>query len=261
MEKIIQDIKEIEKPKVLYKYRNWNNDNHKRFITENEVYMAPPSSFEDELDCKIPIRYDKLTEKQAFLFALNLSKRINPSFNRQRHRVESRKWAKEKIYLKNYNEYTSFYFQEYDKRLGVLSLTEHKCLDEMWLKYSDNHSGFCIGYNTDVLFNFLGGGGIVHYREEIPVILPEPFMDIEDIRYLQVYYKEKKWDFEKEYRTQKFWINGASQRDRQIRLPKEAFHHVIIGRNISPKDKEELIESVREYIGDIPILEESEICK
>ncbi len=102
----IGTLKDVEFPQTLYKYRDWDNKNNKRFITHREVFMSAPSSFEDELDCKLPVRYDLLTEKQAMKFAMNLSKRVNPKFNRQKHRQDSLKWVKEKLYLKNYEEYT-----------------------------------------------------------------------------------------------------------------------------------------------------------
>lgn len=256
----IGTLDDIEFPEILYKYRDWSNDYNKRFITHKEVFMANPSSFEDELDCKLPVRYDLLTEKQAMEFAVNLSKRVNPHFNRQRHRKDSLKWVKEKKYLKNYEEYTEFYFREYDKRLGVLSLTEHNCLKEMWGKYANNHQGFCVGYDSRKLFNYLGGGGKVNYYDKMPIILPQPMMDIDVARNLQVYQKESKWDFEKEYRTQKFWIQGASINDRQIQLPADVFHHVILGKNMSGDDEKIIREQILRNIGNIPILKENDIC-
>ncbi|MBL1221563.1 DUF2971 domain-containing protein [Chryseobacterium sp. L7] len=258
--KSVGTLKDIEFPKILYKYRDWHNKNNKRFITNREVFMASPSSFEDKIDCKLPVRYDLLTEKEALVFAMNLSKRVNPSFNRQRHRRDSIKWVKEKTYIKNYEEYTAFYFEEYDKRLGVLSLTEHNCLDKMWEKYANKHQGFCIGYNSEKLFDYLGGGGIVEYYEKMPIILPQPFMNIDTARALQVYQKEKKWEFEKEYRTQKFWINGATIADRQIKLPADVFHHIILGNRMNTEDENEIRNEILQNIGNIPILKEDDIC-
>ncbi|HAO05831.1 MAG TPA: hypothetical protein DCQ50_02355 [Chryseobacterium sp.] len=256
----IGTLKDVEFPQTLYKYRDWDNKNNKRFITHREVFMSPPSSFEDELDCKLPVRYDLLTEKQAMKFAMNLSKRVNPKFNRQKHRQDSLKWVKEKLYLKNYEEYTKFYFEEYDKRLGVLSLTEHNCLKEMWEKYANNHRGFCIGYNSEKLFNYLGGGGKVEYYDKMPIILPQPMMDIDVARNLQVYQKERKWQFEKEYRTQKFWINGGTIHDRQIQLPTNVFKHIILGDNMSRENEKIIRMEILKSIGDIPILKEKDVC-
>lgn len=42
-------------PEVVYKYRDWNNNFHKKIITNREVFFAAPTSFEDPLDCKLDI--------------------------------------------------------------------------------------------------------------------------------------------------------------------------------------------------------------
>lgn len=42
----------IEFPPILYKYRSWNDEYNKRFITEKEVFLSSPKQFEDEFDCK-----------------------------------------------------------------------------------------------------------------------------------------------------------------------------------------------------------------
>ena len=246
-----------EFPPILYKYRDWNYNYHERFVTHREIFMASPSSFEDKLDCKIPIRYDLLNNRDSLTFALKLSKIANPSFTRQQHRKSSREWLKEKL-LKNQHhldKYQAFYFKEHDQRLGILSLTAEPHLEDMWKKYANNSTGFCIGYNSRVLFEYLGGGGAVHYAEELPILLPEPFMDWATIKYGQVFTKEKKWAFEKEYRTQMFWPNPVTIEDRRITLPKEAFNNVILGKNISPKDREAIKYAVKEFIGEIPTIE------
>ncbi|WP_435261890.1 DUF2971 domain-containing protein [Tenacibaculum sp. nBUS_03] len=255
-------LDDIEFPDVLYKYRSWKDTYNKRFITEREVFMASPNQFEDEIDCKIPVRYDLMTEHQAQKFYTRLSILAEPNLIRQQRRQKVREIVKQKDYLNSESneKYQKKYFDEYFERLGVLSLTAENCLDKMWDKYADKHQGFCVGYNTRILFDYLGGGGKVEYVEEIPILLPDPIMDRDEIRWKQVYFKEQKWEFEKEYRTQKFWFDKANISDRQIHLPKEAFNCIILGKDISDSDRKEITESVRLYIGDIEIKDHKNIC-
>lgn len=42
----------LDYPSVLCKYRNWLNTNHQTIITKRELYLAPPSCFEDVTDCR-----------------------------------------------------------------------------------------------------------------------------------------------------------------------------------------------------------------
>ena len=254
-------IDDGEFPEILYKYRDWNAKYHDRYIIEREVYMAPASSFEDEMDCKIPIRYDLLTEKQTIDFAVRLSKAEHPEFSRQKHRKDAREWAKKRL-LKNkkyVQDFQKFYFEENDKRQGILCVTEFPCLEKMWNDYANNSTGFCIGYNSRILFNYLGGGGNVTY-DSLPIILPEPIMEFHEIHHKQLFYKEPKWSYENEYRTHKFYETPATREMRQEKLPKEAFNKIILGKNISENNRKEIIKAVRESIGDIPILEYKNVC-
>lgn len=89
---------DFEIPETVYKYRDWDKEHHDRFIKNREVFMSSPSLFFDEKDCKNPIRYDLLNEKQCVEFYINISKRENPSFKRQMHRNKARIWTKEKLF-------------------------------------------------------------------------------------------------------------------------------------------------------------------
>lgn len=253
----IGTLDDFDYPKILYKYRDWENENHRRFILNREVYLSSPADFEDKFDCKIPIRYDLMTEKEAYVFYERLQIQSGTILNRQQRREKIAQSVKRKEYKsKKINEKNEqIYFQEYFKRIGIFCLTAENTLEQMWGKYSNNHSGFCVGYNSRVLFESLGGGGKVQYVEKLPIIMPDPIMDRNTIRYKQVYHKLNEWAIEQEYRTQKFWINGASRKDRQIEIPKEAFHHVILGKNITDYKRKQIIDAVNENIGDIPIIE------
>ena len=255
-------LDEIEFPPTLYKYRDWNHPFHDRFIIEREIFLASPASFEDQMDCRNPIRYDKLTDAQAVEFYEYISRREFPHRSRKEHRKEGRIWSKKKLF-KN-KDWQENYVKEYNDGLnqhqGILSLTAEPCLTEMWHKYANKGKGFCIGYNSRLMFDYLGGGGNVEYYNELPIILPRPFMSYNEITQNQLFYKERKWNFEKEYRTLRFWENPASITDRQIKLPKDAFKEIILGDNISNDNRREIIQAVRKYIGDIPIREKKSVC-
>ncbi len=89
-------LDEIECPPILYKYRDWEKENDRRWIFDKEVYMSSPLKFEDELDCKIPIKYELMSSKQALKFYERLLKFENPNYNRQKIREEAKAWEKRK---------------------------------------------------------------------------------------------------------------------------------------------------------------------
>lgn len=42
--------------------------------------------------------------------------------------------------------------------------------DEMWRKYANNYQGICVGFDTDLLLECVGGDGEVEYVEKLPII-------------------------------------------------------------------------------------------
>lgn len=252
---------EIDAPEIIYKYRTWDNEFHKRFITEREIFLASPNTFEDELDCKNPTRFDLLDDRQIFEFYFKDSKQLNPHFNRSQHRDFAKKNSKyasfrDKRTLEKWQKET---FDQYCKRTGILSLTANPNNPKMWEKYADNGKGICIGYNSQNLFKFLGGGGKVHYMDKLPTILPFPFTSHEEALFKRVYCKTSFWSFEDEYRTNMFWPNGASIHDRQIKLDKECFARVILGDNLSNLEIEDIKENIIHNIGKIDIIKKCDL--
>lgn len=226
-----REFEEMNLPVILYKYRDWNNPKHKRVLTENELYLSSPADFEDEFDCKVPIRYDLLTEHDIYNKYLLESKKNNTTFSRQQHRQFARDWAKKGLLKdqKRIKEIDNEFFEKFNQVFGVLSLTAIPDNAEMWEKYAADHSGFCVGFHTIPLLKlsqYFGGGGEVSYSEELPII--KAFDLIEKKNHLQIFSKLNKWEFEKEYRLTKFNIQN-----RQAQIPIEIFSQIILGAKIS----------------------------
>lgn len=220
---------EAKVPKILYKYRDWSNDYHKKLLYDPSVYLSAPSDFEDILDCKNPVRFDLLTGFEIFDRYFNDSLKENKGFNYMQHFQWAGEWFKrspihnstllKQIQLENANDF--------DKIIGVLSLTADNSNAKMWEKYANNNKGFCLGYNSKILFNFLGGGSEVLYRDVLPII--KPYDSFESIYHKQIYYKESKWSFEKEYRTLKIWPDYVLKSGRNIMITNECISEIILG--------------------------------
>ncbi len=230
-------------PEVLYKYRDWRNPNHKRIIINNCVFLSSPRGFEDIYDCKVPESFPLKSE----LYKLFLQKSIEESINftRQQHKKYARYWCKHspladpvrlKSEIKNVNTI-------FNNRFGVLSLSKNPNNDRMWDKYGNKHEGICIGFDSTKLFDIVGGGGEVIYVDELPVI---DFMnDNFGTKHIKnIFFKEKKWAFEKEYRLHKMWDRDISDFERNIALQDDTIVEVILGKRNNDKDCEEITELV-----------------
>ena len=125
----------------------------------------------------------------------------------------------------------------------------------MWEKYSGNHKGFCVGFIPKVMFRFLGGGCPVEYVDELPVIMPYPWESRELQLYKQVFMKDRKWSFEKEYRTTKFEEFPHTEDTRKVQLPIEAYSEVVFGKDCPKGHRDEIFELVRDSMPQVKLLE------
>lgn len=229
-------------PELVYKFRRWSDEYEKTVITEKKLYLAPPTSFKDKKDCKLLVRYDLMTNLDIYQKYLRDSKREHTHFTKEEHKRYALKWTtkspfKDKKDIKRQQEE---HFMEFDKRFGVLSLTANKSNIAMWNKYSNYGNGFCVGFNSAILFDQLGGGCEVKYYPKLPDIYHDDPFIIEHFK--QVYSKEEKWSIEEEYRTHKFFEKPANLSDRLIVIPNDAFQEVIFGWNLTVQDKNEIIQ-------------------
>jgi hypothetical protein len=247
------DWKNFNLPKTLYKYRTWNDFNHRKLLLNREVFLADPNSFEDEFDCKIPVRYDLLSDNEFFEKCFTISKLKFPNLSINDHLENVKKIANQDI-KKKITKNQNFRFRELNSRLGVLSLTANFQNEDMWKKYGDNFKGFCIGFDPEVIFQFFDGGGSVNYVDELPIISPTPIHDVLTQNILQTYTKLKKWSFEQEYRTYIFDNDPIELKNRQVQLPSEAFKEIILGKKMSKIIENEIIDSIPIELKNISII-------
>lgn len=234
-------LNQIKYPPIIYKYRCWENPVHKSILTSRQVFMAAPSSFEDKLDCKFPIRWDLLKDKDIYNYYLNYSRGHNPVSEKEHHAFARKMFQQTSVRdAKLIAEHQQGVFEEYDQRVGILSLTANSEIDEMWEMYACGHSGFTVGFHSRIMFEFLGGGGEVIYVDEIPTIYPSPKHSYDEQRHYQIFHKLSNWSFEEEYRTTIFRPDPLTKEDRIIELPPEAYQEIIIGKNMSEKNIDEI---------------------
>ncbi len=235
----LEELKDL--PPTLYKYRTWTDKWHKTILTSQSVYLARPTSFEDPRDCKLLKRDDLLTPVDIWEKYYNLGKKQNPNWDELDLRRYATEWFwKSAMHDRNYiREHQEKYFQDFDKRFGVLSLTANPENHSMWLKYADDHRGFCVGFHPLILFGHLGGGGQVQYYDVLPDIMP--FASDEEEHLLQVFSKEKKWEFEQEYRTHMFWETTVSEKERTKKLSNECYKEIIFGARMPENYRKEIV--------------------
>jgi len=114
-------------PKVVYKYRGWKDDYHKKVLTENSLFFASPKQFNDPFDCRIPDNILSLNDDKLFEYA-NLkihqhAEYLNPNrFNLDAEKTKLYERIKHNP-KKFQEELEHSIFEHFDIHIGVLSLT------------------------------------------------------------------------------------------------------------------------------------------
>ena len=240
-------------PQSLFKYRDWTDSYHKLIITNREVYLSPPTQFEDKKDCKNLIRYDLLMPRQIYSKYNSEAREQFPLLSWSEQVKIAEKWYDESPLhnKKGIRDEQEKDFIEFDKRFGVFCATPINNSNTMWTKYGLNHTGFCVGFNPEIFCPHFGGGGEVIYRPTLPVIMPTPYHDYDMQSHLQIYFKETKWSFENEYRLRRFLINGYRNEDRKILFPSDAYKEIIFGANMSDFHKNEIRELAKHLLPNV----------
>ena len=233
---------------VVYKYRDWSDDLHKRMLSHNEIFLASPSSLNDPFDSKIPIRFDRGDEQKAFEMALCVVRSDHPRLDD----VERQKMANE-IVAKgiwkdphNIEKHREFQRRKIDNDFGVCSFSAKRDINLAWTHYGADHSGFCVGFNAKgVIDHFrrnLSATGLiadfypVKYVDKFPYIngfeTPNP-----DNLLTVLSTKANQWAYEEEIRL--ILISGTNQ---SVILDDTVIKEIILGMRMSDKFKNEIIQ-------------------
>jgi len=114
-------------PPIVYKYRNWNDPNHKSVLLKNKLFLAFPKYCNDPFDCRIPMDYnlldteEKRKEKVDQLIVEHFDQLIEGGKDIE---AEIRKLDKKfSDPIKTKREYQSYFFEGQDLYYGILSLS------------------------------------------------------------------------------------------------------------------------------------------
>jgi hypothetical protein len=228
-------------PKVLYKYRNSENEWNLKTLFDFEIYLASTSQFNDPYEGSIPFRYEPtdLTPENIFLKLRELAKKDYPD------------WKEDEIHKYCFESHQKNLFQdeahierenqknriEINKMFGILSLTIHPLNYLMWSHYANSHKGFCLGFDTKILYDIVGTIGPVTYLDELPRL--RLFGDAMDFHKKQLATKSTVWRYEGEFRLVK--IRGSRE---TIRYPMEMLKQIYLGCKMVPEMKSRIIEFV-----------------
>ncbi|MCK8143429.1 hypothetical protein MW871_16175 [Flavobacterium sp. I-SCBP12n] len=234
-------------PKIVYKYRDFNDVNHKKIIQNQEIYLSKSSKFNCpyEMDVKIDREYvkDELNRRKYYQNFLKLSSLYDPEIERLLKEVII---TDEKL-----TNHENLLKEEYDKMFGVFSMSETYRNKRLWKDFGANKKGFCVGIDFLKAIPINEGfRGRINYvkREELP---KKKILDIEGIdKYIMsfldwIFTLPEQYYEEQEYRFTKT-INSDLERFKKI--SKESIYEIIIGEKMSKTNQKEIIEMINIYL-------------
>jgi hypothetical protein len=232
-------------PKILFKYRDWCSEYHRKSIYEQEVFLSSASKFNDPYEENIPYEFEKseLTDDEIFTKFYHFAKHDHPDWtDKEIYEFIFKKQQEGHLFDDNHKEYCmQDNRNSIERDWGIFCLTSNPNNFLMWSHYGNSHTGFCIGYDTEILFETLECTiGPVIYEEYVPKfkLTSEP---IEEYAKKLLGTKGKFWEYEEEYRIIKY---GAA--NKSFKLPKEAITEIIFGCKMDIKTKFSIIDSVRD---------------
>ncbi|MGE0568700.1 MAG: DUF2971 domain-containing protein [Bacteroidia bacterium] len=237
-------------PDVLYKYRSWTDPYQKSILTEQEIFLSSPRRFNDPYDCRIPVRYDLMTDEEMIERNADMFAVVNPNMPNSEIQILAKKafddetlWCKSKLAKQGED-----YFEKLHGTVGVVSLSSIRNNTLMWSHYADSHRGFCVGFHSELLFDtgHFGSGQKVDYCDELPVILPTREDGLQIVK--QIYSKESKWEYEKEYR-----LTTMHSADKAVKIQIEAYKEVILGGRMLKEQKDEIISVIKNQLPHVEI--------
>lgn len=234
-------------PNIVYKYRDFNDDFHKRIITHQEIYFAKPSEFPDPYDCKYKIDRDfiKNENNRRKFYAEQLG--INNLFHPQINDLINENPITNKLIEDKEVEFQKFINHSY----GIFSVSLDYRNQHLWEMFGGNNKGFCVGLDFQGILPLnQGTKGRVKYKEieQLPKSKVLNYdNDCEMINYVFDLLLTLPIDFidEREYRMKRTFSNDS---ERKIKISKNHIKSIILGRKMTAAQREEIIELIEKYL-------------
>ncbi len=239
-----QEIKELMPP-LVYKFRTWENDDHKKTITDTQLWFAHPFTLNDPFEMRPPIKFvfEDIDWEIAKEKLRSAGRYFEPNLTPQQLeeqveiRITEMKKNPEAYFRKNQQEYNAD--EKHYNQIGILSCCLSCENESMWAHYGNNHNGFAIGFNTVEFARALNCTvTAVEYSDE--PLEYRPFGNNEEAMEKKLYRKSTKWKQEDEVR---FATAGIGiYRNRLTTFPPSTVKEIVFGMNMSQDAQKQIQE-------------------
>lgn len=245
-------------PKILYKYRFFDNKkNQRRIVTNSELWFTSAKKFSDPLDSNIFFDFEDKPQGIMMKWLINAVRiyepNIPPEIVEERARQRYQRIQSDRNY---WSRISKEILDNNHSKFGICSLSAVKDEILMWSNYVKNHEGFCLGLDTKSLKKYqldivksqkvLIELHEINYTDEMPKInffnsmLSDQMSNFYNILFL-MNTKSNNWKYEKEYRLI-YWDNV----DVALKIDRSILKELILEYNITKKNKEEILAEIED---------------
>jgi Protein of unknown function (DUF2971) len=226
-------IDESSMPDIIYKYRTWSNDEHKRMITKREVYFCSPLKMQSD--------YELYFDIDMWQYFYDYAPMANIFDHEDRVHFADENFSQKKEIIDAQKDKIRHIL---NKETTVFCASELSNNEKLWSDFAYSGRGFCVGLNLREIMKNLptsSSAQKVIYCEKPPLIKAVATDDDKIERFLTCLFSLNiKFEKEKEIRLVK--INIESKKNI---LPEGCFKEIILGYDISNEDKREILDSVK----------------
>lgn len=247
-------------PEYLYKYRNWDDSNHRRILTDNEIFFTSSRKFNDPFDTIVPIRFDLGTNEQMKeLLRIQSNQTLNWWSGLIGDNVITALFQRAAKHDKNFRDSFEADLQEKKFNLyGIFTMSSLRDDILLWSHYADAHKGFCVRFDTNILNvcfqKYSTGENLIDIRE-VEYVSKFPILNVFEMNYeeivvRQVTVKAMDWSYEKEFRA--ILYNSTNLR---YRFNPAALTEVIIGAQMPEKSRAQIISNLKNRNSSVSVLQ------
>lgn len=236
----------MDLPKVVYKYRNWDDLYHKRILTENEIYLASPQDFNDPFDCGITHDLTLMdeSEREEYKKSLLISRILTDGYNNLEF-INKKLDERFSNLTELQNDYDQLHSIMQNNHFGIFSCSSTWRSIQMWSHYANCHKGFCVGLDNTKLINYFGKGGKVQYERGYPKIKPKAVRFDEEFMiksFRETHVKSFAWKYEHEFRLMKtLYPDNLTPEMRKVIISDDIITEIILGISIPPIAQTEIM--------------------
>ena len=230
MRKILGDL-----PSILYKFYNFDSKGYLSLVRDSNIYFSSPAAFNDPFEFPIArINVPESIRQECInsLFNMFIDRNISLHFLDKYKPFSSLNMFLKLINLKYNNDDSEIIkcesegiIKDYiNATIGLFSLSGNYKNILMWSHYAAEHSGLCVGFETERLLNINADYiGPVQYQEQLPKVESSPF-EMDTFIVNAAFHKAKDWHYEQEFRILKM-----EAKQRLVHIDMKAIHSIFIG--------------------------------